>query len=328
VTQGGTFKFKWGPFTQITSFGFDPDCNGHILVGTQQAGIFQTFDKGSTWAKVADSELIPSVSSFFFPGNEEVIISSYGRGLWKLSYNCPVARPYRPRVIELAEPVIYWKGARVPISQIHDPDVCPVCGYFLAIGGRILDYTVNAETGQVTEVFLSDGEIKGYSWNGAEMKVPFKVSIGLQQGAFGGDKQIAELLTGENQIKGLFLEGDILKGLIVYSRDLSKEQLPKKTPLGPHIRVDLNLTGAAAAGNANPITVTGTGFNPRYPVEVLLDGKIVQQERPVKFDGKGNFTISIPPSLGIGGHTVLIRQKTDKGIIQDASTFIITVRDK
>jgi hypothetical protein len=218
----------------------------------------------------------------------------------------------RSKVIELAEPTIYWKGARVPISQIHDPDVCPVCGYFLAIGGRILDYTVNAETDQVTEVFLSEGEIKGYSWNGDELKIPFKVSIGRQQGNWGGDKQIAELLTGKNQIKGLFLEGDVLKGLIVYSRDLSKEQLPKKTPLGPHIRVDLNLTGAAAAGNANPITVTGTGFNRQYPVEVLLDGRIVQQEQPVKFDGKGNFTVSIPPSLDIGGHTVLIRQKLTK----------------
>src|ERR1700686_474187 len=40
----GAFYFKWGPFSQASAFGFDPECPGHILVGSQQAGIFQTFD--------------------------------------------------------------------------------------------------------------------------------------------------------------------------------------------------------------------------------------------------------------------------------------------
>jgi hypothetical protein len=269
--------------------------------------------------------LIPEVSSVFFSGHGEMIISSYGRGLWKYNYDCSgrVIRP--PSTIDLAEPLIYWKGAKVPISQIHDPDVCPVCGYFLNVGGRILDYRMNADTNQLAEVMISGGEMKGYTWDGSELPVQFKVSIGDQIGELGGDKELQALLTEKNMIKGLFLEGNTMRGLILYSNDLAADQLPKKSPLAPHITVDLS--GPQDADNLKPIIITGAGFNPQFALEILLDGRVLQLEQPVKFDEQGDFMISIPPLIEVGGHTILIRQETDKGIIQDASTFLVTVKD-
>lgn len=70
ATRGGTFKFSFGPFSQISAFGFDPDCAGHILVDTQQAGIMETFDRGATWRVLPGSDFIPLVSSFYFQGSQ------------------------------------------------------------------------------------------------------------------------------------------------------------------------------------------------------------------------------------------------------------------
>ncbi len=326
VTQSGTFKFNWGPFTQTSTFSFDPDCQGHLVVGTRQAGAFQTFDRGTTWTKLNGSEQIPDISSVFFSGNGKMVLSSYGRGLWSYQYTCP-ARPIPPRkTIYLAEPLIYWKGAKVPISQIHDPEVCPVCGYFLVTGGDVIDYKMNAGSNQLEEVVISGGEIKGYTWNGESLAVPFKVTVGQQRGTYNGDQPLLSQLDTRHQIKGLFMEKDTLRGVIIATSELTADQLPKQVPLGPHIHAGL-MEGTLQGNTLNPILVSGAGFNPQFPMEILLDGQPVRLEQPAKFDAAGNFTISIPGTVGLGGHTVLVRQKTDQGTIQDASTFIVSVSD-
>src|SRR2546425_10818188 len=69
VTESGSLRSRDGPFTQVSTVGFDPACAGHILVGTRQAGVMQTFNRGATWKKVKDSERIPNGSAFFFPGH-------------------------------------------------------------------------------------------------------------------------------------------------------------------------------------------------------------------------------------------------------------------
>lgn len=334
VTQGGKFKFTWNGFTQISAIGFDPDWKGHVLVGTQQAGVFQTFDYGAHWKKIKRSERIPLVSSFFFSGNGKVIASSYGRGLWRLKYK-PLKKPViifeMNKVYE--EPVIHWKGGEVALSQIHDPDACPACGFFLVKGGTILDYRLGEDIGQIREVFLSGGEIKGYRWDGEELDVPFAVSYRSHEEKKDVESYIKTAIkqhSGKTQVRGLFVERNILKGLIMASSDVTLDQLPKKKPLGPHIlidEIDSNLQRISVAGRMNPITVRAYGFRSQYPVEIFLDGKVMQMEQIAKFDKKEVLTFSIPKLMGIGGHTILVKQSTPEGVIQDAITFIITVQD-
>jgi len=334
VTQSGTFKFSWWPgITQTTAYAFDPDCDGHILVGTYQAGIFETFDRGGSWQKLGNSELIPEVTSMFFPGNGRLVISSYGRGLWKYSYTCPSQPLQVPKPIYFAEPLIFWKGAKVPISEIHDPDTCPACAFFPLIGGKILDYKTDPGTGELIEVIINKGEFQGYTWQGVGLPIPFKVTKKAQQqgGALSADRQLQELLAadgtlqgtqpGKSQIKGLFLEGNILRGLILAEEDLSIDSLPKKVLLGPHI--SLSPLGPRPIDETEPITVTGVGFDPALPLEVLLDGQPVQPDAPPDFDPQGNFTFTLTPLVDLGGHTILVRQ----GDIQDIGLFLVTVHE-
>jgi uncharacterized repeat protein (TIGR01451 family) len=58
-----------------------------IFIGTADRGVITSTDLGQTWARVAVSERINNVTSFFAddPRNHW-IVSSYGRGLWELQF--------------------------------------------------------------------------------------------------------------------------------------------------------------------------------------------------------------------------------------------------
>lgn len=326
VTENKTLKFYWAPFTQISTFGFDPDCKGHILAGTQQAGIITSYDSGATWGRIAGTEVIPYVSSFFFIKPGEVIASSYGRGLWRLSYSC-VRKTRRPfKLAKLGEPFLYWKGARTPLDQLNPPEKCENCAFFLVAGGRIVDYTVDPRTDQLTAVVIDRGRLIGYTPDGREVKAPFRVIRAGRPGTFSGDRQMTGMLSDKLQVRGVYLDGKVMKGALLSSRDIAVGQLPKKKPLGPHLRVESGESGREAPG-AKPVTVRGVGFDRKFPLEVTLDGKPLPAGGGAVWEENGTFRLSITPAVGIGGHTILVRQKTDSGVVQDATTFIITVSD-
>lgn len=324
VTGSGTFKFNWGPFTQTSTFALDPDCASHIVVGTRQAGAFESFNRGGSWTPIAGSDQLPDISSVFFAGGGREILSSYGRGLWETDYTCPLAHLPPGAVIKIAEPLIYWKGAKVPISQIHDPEVCPVCGYYLDFGGKVIDYRTAPGSDQLQEVFVTGGSrIEGFTFDGKSLPVQFKVTIGQRQGHQNVDPHLQQLLGGGNQIKGLFMEGATLRGLIISSQDLTLDQLPKTVPLGPHIRAALNTD---AANGTSLVTVSGAGFNPQFPIQAFLDGQPAKIQS-VQMDAAGNFEFTLPGTLGVGGHTVRVTQDTPNGLIQDANIIVVSVAD-
>lgn len=329
VTESGNLKFRSGPFTQITSFGFDPSCRGHILIGTLQAGVFQSLDNGANWTHVQDSQLIPYVSSFFFPEKGKAIISSYGRGLWKLRYDCPT-RDLRPPHFVLLEPVIRWKGGYIPISQLRNPDACPVCGWVLAENGRILDYHIDETSGQIKHVWLSGGRLRAFGWDGAEAKVPFDTSLADRLGEFAGDRDVQQQLsTGNLQVAGLFVEGAQLKGALLAKGEITMSDLPKKQPERPRIEVvfpGAKGTVGIPVGKLGPIVIEGTGFDHNVPIEVLVDGEM-QKIDGLRVDKEGRFSVTITPILAVGGHTILVRQKAEHGLIQDVFTFNVTVQD-
>ncbi|OLD37498.1 MAG: hypothetical protein AUI57_10675 [Candidatus Rokubacteria bacterium 13_1_40CM_2_68_8] len=327
VTESGSLRFRDGPFTQVSTVGFDPACAGHILVGTRQAGVMQTFNRGATWKKVKDSERIPNVSAFFFPGHGVAITSSYGRGLWKIIYKCPPPLVFFPP--PLGEPTIWWKGGRIPFSQIKNPDACPVCTFFLMEQGRILDYVIDHQSGRIEQVLLSGGRIRGYAWDRKEVPLPFRTATAHQLGSFGGERALVALLSaGKFQAKGLLLDSTRLKGVILASEDVSVSQIPSKRPPAPQIRVDLPATGGIPIGRLDRIPIHGSGFDPNLPVEIRVDGAVVQLEKMPATDARGGFTTSIPPVFGVGGHTILVRQRTSHGVIEDAYAFNVTVEDK
>lgn len=326
VTDGGEFRFRWGQFGQISSFGFDPECPGHILVGTTQAGILRTFDGGLTWARVSGTEVIPRVSSFYFTEGGNAVLSSYGRGLWRLRYTCPVnAAPRATSFPAFPDPALYASGAIIPLRTIDDPTVCPRCVTLIAQGGEVLEYTLD-EKGDVSSVLLSQGRLVAYSPYGKEVPVPVEVRTGGTTRKLPNDRQLNLLLAAGNRAQGLYLEDRTFKGLLVGAGEAGPEDLPVPKPPAPYLVVSLPSTHGVGLNRLSKVEVVGYGFDPKIPVTLTLDGAPISA-KPV-FDAQGVFRVTLPSGLGVGGHTVRAEQKTATGIWRDAYTFNVSVEDE
>jgi uncharacterized repeat protein (TIGR01451 family) len=120
VTKNNLYKLAdtskaiyFSPFSQVRTIGFDQSNHDRILIGTMETGIIASLDDGNHWARLQDSEKVIAATSFFFDEQRnEVIASSYGRGLFKVDV----------------------RAADLQISKIAPPTV---------IAGNSFDYIVN-----------------------------------------------------------------------------------------------------------------------------------------------------------------------------------------
>jgi hypothetical protein len=86
VTDNGRLLFRapWsGIRSQVTAIEFFPDDPNMVAIGTRENGIFISSDRGASWSKVPGSESVPYITSFDWRTADDIIISSYGRGLWR-----------------------------------------------------------------------------------------------------------------------------------------------------------------------------------------------------------------------------------------------------
>ncbi len=329
ITANGKFQFSWNEFTQLSTIGFNPECAGHILVGTQQAGIFTSYNRGASWGRIPGTEFIPYVSSFFFTGADEAIASSYGRGLWKLSFPCQKLQEDEdgPKGGAL-DPIVYLRGVKTPLMAIQHSSSMEHIGYFLVSGSQIFDYRIDPTSNVMQEVTLSKGEIRGYSSNGKTIDNPFKVSVGDARGNFSGHSEMSAELDDKVQIKGLVLENGTFKGAILAEKDITTDQLPKPPPLEPYITILNHVSGMAVVQGLDKIRLSGRNFNPNYPLEIFLNGEPVDLISQPEIDNTGNFNVEFPQKVEIGGHVILVKQQTDDEILQDIATFLKRVDDR
>ena len=266
------------------------------------------------------------MSSFFFPGNNEVVISSYGRGLWTLKYTCNVeTKSSQRKILTSGGPFIYHNKARIPLGSIKDPILMPSLRYFLVKGGDILDYKINRENNVVEEVVISAGDVFGYNWDGSVAKVSFKVRIDTGQGTYGGDVELLALLREKVRVKGMMLEKDTFKAPILSEKEILPEQLPKQSPPAPYVSIMNRRAGIATVEGIEKIRLFGRNFTPKEKLDIYLDGEKVKLATEPVADEAGSFVLLIPQMLGQGGHTILVKQLVGKDVIQDVASFVKTV---
>ena len=112
LESGNLLMYKHPYHMQVTHISFDPYDENRILVGTRDAGIMQSVDRGETWSKIPGTERALYVTGFFFQPNSDVIVSTYGRGLFRLSWavgcTIPLLGRIRERIkLNLADDVIH-----------------------------------------------------------------------------------------------------------------------------------------------------------------------------------------------------------------------------
>ena len=332
VTAGGAIEFDKDGFTQITSYGYDPECACHILVGTREAGVMESFDYGVTWKKIAGSDKISLVSSFFFPGKNKVVISSYGTGLWKYTHKkCPKLTLKFPDLI-FEEPTIKWKGGRIPISQINNPDACPVCAFVLLKGGRITNVKFSQERNAIQEVSISGGTFVSYSYKGPELvssnELPFKVTVN-PDAQFTEEEFLEELKANEKvSAYGMYLEGNLFKGVIFANTELTTSDLPKVSEPKPTLSLIDSQYGYFSSDQES-ITIRATNFNANAALQIMLNGTALSQNQySIESEGE-NLVITLNVSnLDIGAYTLYVNQKNGQELLADVLSFNIAVAEQ
>jgi photosystem II stability/assembly factor-like uncharacterized protein len=92
ITRGTTTPFVTrgsqegaSVYFPIVSFvSFHPDEPSLVLIGTWQAGLFFSRDRGASWMRIPDSERATMVTDVHWKSLNEAYVATYGRGLWRL----------------------------------------------------------------------------------------------------------------------------------------------------------------------------------------------------------------------------------------------------
>jgi len=326
VTGNGTYDFREGQFPLVHVVAFDPYNSCHILVGMAQNGILRSADGGNTWAKVPGSDVITSVSSLYFPPRGRIVVSTYGRGLWRLRLDrrargCQFFGLRRKG--QAAGPAVVdpSTGARVSFRDVGDPRVCPACQYLIVKNGRITDLSLAGP--RVRQVVISGGSIHQVDVGKREVTLRIPNAYRSAIGGFGENKVLLSLVHEGVPIRGLVVDGDTLKAVIV-----SDGELPYQPRRIPYVRV-LGAgipSGVATAQPGDTITVSGEGFAPsargENPVQVRLGDEVVARNVPV--DSLGQFKIAVVVNRLPGVYSVVVEQHEGNRTAMDRTTVNVT----
>jgi hypothetical protein len=165
VTGGGQFRFSGifsGNFNSGPSTGFalapvvsvsiiqiDPNNGNHILVGTEDAGLFASLNGGDNWFSIPDSITTKASTSFFFDERtQNILVSTYARGLWQLTLPPVSACVFAPNRVTISDRTVV--GAAVSAGTFLEVGASAVLDGDGTVGGNALGRSNGRVTGDLT----------------------------------------------------------------------------------------------------------------------------------------------------------------------------------
>ncbi|MDJ0928005.1 MAG: hypothetical protein QNJ73_10195 [Gammaproteobacteria bacterium] len=316
LTDDGRWRFRYTRFPMATTIAFDPYSRCHILVGTVQNGIFRSTDGGFSWVRVKASGHAANVSSFYFPPKGPILVSTYGRGLWRLKVSRPtVPNCLRLEVVphQLPRPSVWDIANKAERSLRLPPDQpskwCPECSYIvLTHGGMITDLQLS--NGQVSQITMNGGFITQFDGYGNEIEL----DIPNVYDPMAPSPKIATLLDdlspkrdGNLTVRGIVVEDRELRGVI-----LSESELPVEAPTVPEIRAFSRFAvgGVPIVEPGEKLTIYGRGFAPSETdtrTTVAVDGRLSIDDAEVDKTGRLRATITVDPVAG--SHEIVVKQQ-------------------
>jgi photosystem II stability/assembly factor-like uncharacterized protein len=330
---------------------FDPYHLGHILVGTEAAGLFRSTDDGTNWTAIPGSRKITGITSVFFideftHGNTypEALVGTYGRGLWKITFTPPGPPSTFFRLdsgVRAAWRDNCWlrhSGCLNP-DDLSAPGACDSCHYEAVVGGQITDIILD-QNGQVQGLNISGGRVVASTQDGQPVapRVPGLVSQVV--GTFAGCPECLGLVQQGGVIKGVVLEHLQLRALIAGFGALPGEdaidqfspapaapgQTPDVTPpTGPYLYLSgtVIVGGQATVRSGDAVSVGGTGFCGQgcTPLNLSVGGRDTGTN--VTVDANGNFQASFTVIEPNGAYQVTAAQQTGGGGVLSAAGALV-----
>jgi hypothetical protein len=365
VTQGGRLLLYDDAYDaeyrmQVTQISFRPDRPDHIYIGTQLAGIVRSTDGGRTWWAVTGSQKILYITGFFFMRSGPVLISSYGRGLWK--YDCRT----------LLGPFPYHKlcaGRRYPARRVPgsvpQPRRRPSCRIRRPATGELIE-PASWEWEKTEVIAVFDGRINGIAIRGGRL-----VEIGVTpsatyrryapSGAPRDELRINESTEGAGFAEEIFAlraasdEEEVVRGVVLVDEELVgiitgegewtaddidvDEEEPREERIGasipaeeprqlqnqPYLILSTNeiSAGPPVIAPDNVLHVFAARFDPTAEdVHVTLDGERNGLTLRIDKDGTVRSELHVPEDLDVGLHEVGLGQPAGNGTFTATDRFL------
>jgi photosystem II stability/assembly factor-like uncharacterized protein len=337
ILDRGQFQFNVpdGPM-QVHAIAFDPDVAGHILVGTEAAGIFESTDGGQVWTKIAYSDFfIRGISSFFYDRDNIVIVATYGHGLWKLVPGSvpPPTLCQNPPSRCLVD-VRTLGGERIyPLSRVAcpRPPELPTCHVYGLAKGVIEDLELSSD-GVLKHLALSEDELRAYDIGGKEIdsSLPVLPEKASRLGEFAGCTACRDMTIEGGAITGFILVGDKVSAVIAQfsSAPAGGKELAAALPYLQLVGT-IPTTGQTTAATGDAIQAYGSGFCsvPHCsPVTIRIGDRVAA--RNVDVDGTGTFKAIVTVTEMAGQYRVSASQTMEKGQeLRDERLLVVPVID-
>jgi hypothetical protein len=334
VTEGGKLNFTGGYFfngtirgqdsAQASAISFCPDNPNIVAVGTVQNGIFISADAGKdgTWMKVPGSEHATLISSLHWRKPDDIIVSTYGRGLWRVKFNYIV-----PIFAVCKRPDCFHIYYERPPGQRPTPYDQAV----VAFGGPIEGARVIH--GVVQELYVRPGTTVAFGTD-LQQVPPIKVTETTRPVRFQGLTRMPRPPREAGVITGLTLrtrgEKSELAGFLFSPRPRSmyapeERSEAEEKPVGrtesptagkPYLEL---LTGSVTVPNGT-IQLAGRNVEPGKSVEIALDGHSIDK---LVADRVGKFSATVQAPSAFGTYSLTLIDSATGRILNGA---IISVR--
>ncbi len=297
------WALDFSPISQISAISFNPDDPDLVAVGTVQNGVFVSTDRAKSWKKVPGSEKATLVSALYWRKADEIIVSTYGRGLWRVKY----------KFVGLVFPkcntpdcfhIFYEK----PPKQRPSPYDLVV----VAINGQIRG--ARLRDGILQEVFVQPGTTLAYAVaSGEAPDITVTETTASMQSL--GAASLPDAPRGASTIIGLTLtkvgRDSELEGVLFSPRPLTLGPAPSRVPPVPRpagpgpsgkpVQPHLEVINGQDSAPGEPIELKGGGLPAGTEVEIRIDDLTVQR---AVADRDGAFAATVPAPGQFGFHTV------------------------
>lgn len=311
VTDGGKLKFLgWVFFNgtdrnhlsgQASAISFYPDDPNLVAVGTVQNGIFISNDRGKHWRKVPRSEQATVISSFHWRRADDLLVATYGRGLWRVRFK--FSMPFSTRFCESPDCFhIYYQ--RPPGDQ-----PTPYDHVAAAYGGRIVGARI--ADGIVEELFVEPSTTIVFATDSQELP-RIKVTETTRPMGFDGLTRMPRPPEGARVITGVTLkkrrEKSELIGFLFSPRTRSM-YVPQERGEGeerPVGRIEsptagkpyLEVLSGSVTSPRGTIQLAGRNLTAGKPVEIAIDGNTVHRIAANR-EGKFSTVVKAPTQFGL-----------------------------
>lgn len=329
VTDSGQFQFRRSIFPLASAVSFSPDDPNTVAVGTWQNGVMLSLDRGATWMKIPDSERVTYITSIEWRNSRDAIVSTYGRGLWRLRWQ--IILPWDKYKLLCKLPCL-----PIPWIDMGDPAEKYTYGV-LVLDGQVQG--IRASQKRLQEVFVSPGSSVAFISDSKEVpKIKItetRRKIGLASVAAAPapprDKPLVAGITldGKGRVMAAVFSATPLSAFDEAERQKNKEE-PRgreESPTRGKPYVQIMTGGRSEAGNTlaprQEIKLGGRDFKPGTAVEIAIDGRTVSK---TTIGSDGVFSASVPAPQELGLHSITVRDADNKVI--DGVMFLVRNEDK